>query len=123
VTALDRNFWTMLRRYWSRWTDVLVIVKPETVVGWHRAGFRLCWRWRSRPHGGRIGRPKITDEIRELIQRLAVENADWLRGSTANFGNSAASSPNLVWLGICGGFVEVATRPSAGSPFSAIIVR
>ena len=37
-----------LRRFWSRWTDVLVIVKPETVIGWHRAGFRLYWRWRSR---------------------------------------------------------------------------
>jgi transposase InsO family protein len=63
-----------LRRFWSRWSDVLVIVKPETVIGWHRAGFRLYWRWRSRPRGGR---PKITDEIRELIRRLAEENPDW----------------------------------------------
>src|SRR3954471_15687098 len=38
ITAIDRWFWTVLRRYWSRWTDVLVIVKPETVVRWHRAG-------------------------------------------------------------------------------------
>jgi hypothetical protein len=37
----DRLFWTTLRRVWSRWTDVLIVVKPETVVGWHRAGFRL----------------------------------------------------------------------------------
>src|SRR5215469_4161699 len=42
----DRFCWTTLRRFWSRWTDVLLIVKPETVVGWHRAGFRLYWRWR-----------------------------------------------------------------------------
>lgn len=74
VTTLDRVFWTMLRQFWSRWADVLVIVKPETVVGWHRAGFRLFWRLRSRPRGGR---PKITGEIRELIQRLAVENTGW----------------------------------------------
>jgi putative transposase len=49
-------------------------VKPETVIGWHRAGFRLYWRWRSRPRGGR---PKITEEIRTLIRRMAEENAEW----------------------------------------------
>jgi hypothetical protein len=52
----------------------LVLVRPETVIGWHRGGFRLHWRWRSRPLGGR---PKITEEIRVLIRRLAQENADW----------------------------------------------
>ena len=66
----DRFFWTTLRRVWSRWADVLLIVKPDTVIGWHRAGFRLYWRWRSRPHGGR---PKITQEVRHLIGRLAKE--------------------------------------------------
>jgi transposase InsO family protein len=74
LNRLDRLFWTALRQCWSRWTDVLVIVKPETVIGWHRAGFRLYWRWRSRP---RRGRPKITDEVRVLIRRLAEENQDW----------------------------------------------
>jgi putative transposase len=71
---LDRLFWIALRQLWSRWADVLVIVKPETVVGWHRAGFRLYWRWRSRPRGGR---PKITAEIRALIHRMAEENPGW----------------------------------------------
>jgi hypothetical protein len=52
----------------------LVIVKPETVVGWHRAGFRLYWRWKSRPRGGR---PRITPEVRALIRRLSQENTDW----------------------------------------------
>ena len=41
VRSLDRLFWTLLRRCWSRWAEVLVIVKPSTVVGWHRTGFRL----------------------------------------------------------------------------------
>ena len=50
--SLDRLFWTTLRHLWSRWSDVLVIVKPETVTSWHRAGFRLYWRWRSRQRGG-----------------------------------------------------------------------
>ena len=74
LNALDRLFWTTLRHLWSRWSDVLVIVKPETVFHWHRAGFRLYWRWRSRRLGGR---PKVTDEIRALIRRLAEDNPDW----------------------------------------------
>ena len=74
LNSLDRLFWTTLRHFWSRWSDVLVIVKPETVIHWHRAGFRLYWRWRSRRRGGR---PKVTDEIRALIRRLAEENPDW----------------------------------------------
>jgi hypothetical protein len=74
LNSRDRLFWATLRRCWSRWSDVLVIVKPETVIGWHRTGFRLYWRWRSRPKGGR---PKISEEIRTLIRRLADENPDW----------------------------------------------
>lgn len=74
INCFDRLFWTALRRIWSRWSDVLVLVQPETVVGWHRAGFRLYWRWRSRC---RQDRPKITEEIRALILRLAEENPGW----------------------------------------------
>ena len=74
MNSWDRVFWTTLRRLWSRWRDVVVIVKPETVVRWHRAGFRLDWRWRSRRQGGR---PKVSDEIRGLIRRLAEENRNW----------------------------------------------
>ncbi len=74
LNSFDRLFWTTLRRVWPRWADVLIIVKSETVVGWHRAGFRLYWRWRSRPRGGR---PKIIGEIRVLIRRLTEENPDW----------------------------------------------
>ena len=71
---LDRLFWAILRQTWARWKDVLVIVKPETVIAWHRAGFRIYWRWRSRPRGGR---PRITEEVRVLIRRIAHENPDW----------------------------------------------
>ena len=74
LNSLDRLFWTLLHRGWSRWADVLLLVKPETVVGWHRAGFRLYWRWRSRPRGGR---PKIDAEMRAFIRRLANQNASW----------------------------------------------
>jgi hypothetical protein len=58
----DRLFWTTLRRFWSRWFDVLLIVKSATVIAWHRTGFRLYWRWRSRARGGR---PRITQELRD----------------------------------------------------------
>jgi len=74
LNRLGRFFWTTLRNIWPRWSDVLVIVKPDTVVGWHRAGLRLYWRWRSRPRGGR---PKVSEEVGPLIRRLAAENADW----------------------------------------------
>jgi putative transposase len=74
LNRLDRFFWTTLRSIWPRWSDVLVIVKAQTVVGWHRAGFRLYWRWRSRPRGGR---PKVSEELRNLIRRIVAENLDW----------------------------------------------
>ena len=74
LNSFDRLFWTTLRHLWSGWIDVLAIVIPDTVVAWHRAGFRLYWRWRSRSRGGR---PKISEEIRVLIRRLAEENPDW----------------------------------------------
>jgi putative transposase len=71
----DRMFWVFLRRVWPSWSKVLVIVKPETVVGWHRAGFCLFWRLRS----GRksFGRPKINVEIRAIIRRMVKENVTW----------------------------------------------
>ena len=74
LNRLDRIFWKAIHQCWSRWAEVLIIVKPETVVGWHRAGFALYWRLRSRPGGGR---PKIAEEVRVLIRRLADENPDW----------------------------------------------
>lgn len=74
LTRWDRLFWTTLRHLWPRWSSVLAIVKPETVVGWHRTGFRLYGCWRSRPRGGR---PTVSAELRNLIGRLATENSGW----------------------------------------------
>jgi RNA polymerase subunit RPABC4/transcription elongation factor Spt4 len=68
LNRLDRLFWTALRHFWSRWRDVLVIVKPETVISWHRAGFRLYWRWRSR----RRGLERAKDAIQRTSLRLSV---------------------------------------------------
>ena len=55
----DRLFWTALRQVWSRWAEVLVVVKPETVVGWHRTGFRLFWKWRSRAREAEDPKPLL----------------------------------------------------------------
>jgi putative transposase len=74
LNSFDRLFWISLRRFWSGWKNVLFIVKPDTVVAWHRAGFRWYWRWKSRP---RPGRPKVTKELRDLIRRLAQDNPSW----------------------------------------------
>ena len=75
VTGANRLFWVTLRRLWTRWSDVLVFVKPETVIQWHRAGFRRYWTWLSRRQ--RTGRPSINSGLRELILRLAAENPTW----------------------------------------------
>jgi len=71
----DRLFWILLHRLWPGWKDALIVVKPETVVAWHRAGFRLFWRFRSRSKDR--GRPTITAELRSAIRRMTEENATW----------------------------------------------
>jgi hypothetical protein len=73
IRAADRAFWLVLRQIWVRWADVLVIVKPDTVVRWHRAGFKLYWSWISR-RGSQQGRSPVEAEVRALIRRMASEN-------------------------------------------------
>ena len=67
LCALDRAFWVALHRLWPGWVNALIIVKPGTVVSWHRAGFRLFWRLRSRPR--RMGRPDVSLGVRDLMRR------------------------------------------------------
>jgi transposase InsO family protein len=71
---LDRAFWLLLSRIWSRFADVLVIVKPDTIVRWHSRGFRLYWRWKSRPCKPKKG--EVTPDIKKLIRQMAEAN-DW----------------------------------------------
>jgi hypothetical protein len=71
----DRIFWVWLSRLWSNWRSALSIVQPETVIRWHRQGFKLYWRWKSR--SGKPGRPPIARDIRELIRRMSRENSTW----------------------------------------------
>ena len=74
LKVTDRWLWVALSRLWSDWRSSLVIVKPGTVVAWHRKGFRLYWTWKSRQ---RIGRPKINTEVREIIQKMSRANPLW----------------------------------------------
>ena len=71
----DRLFWSLLVRRWAGWRGALVFVQPETIICWHRAGWRRDWTWRSR--GRRPGRPRIRTELQALIQQLARENPRW----------------------------------------------
>jgi len=64
-----------LRDAWRDWQSALLIVKPETVIGWHRKGFRLFWTWKVRR--GQPGRPPVSKEIRQLIRRMSRENPLW----------------------------------------------
>ena len=70
----DCFFWSLLSQLWTDWKFNLFIVKPETVVKWHRQGFKLYWRWKSR---SKPGRPKVSKEIRDLIKRMSLENPTW----------------------------------------------
>ena len=85
---VDRVLWVWLRQVWpSGWARHLRIVRPETVIGWHRRGWRLYWTWRSRT---RLGRPRLSPEVRELIARMSRENRLWgterIRGELLKLG-------------------------------------
>src|SRR5437588_8597199 len=74
LTNHYRWFLIQLYRWFPSILKVLTIIRPETLVRWHRAGFRCYWRWKSRPQGGR---PPIETELRVLIRRMSVENPLW----------------------------------------------
>jgi putative transposase len=74
LTQADRMLWVWLSKFWNGWRAAIVIVKPETVLAWHRRGFRLLWTWKSRR---RLGRPLIPPDVRLLIRRMAEANQLW----------------------------------------------
>ncbi len=71
----DRLFWVLLRRCWDRWDASLLLVKPDTVVRWHRDAFKAFWTWKSRRK--KPGRPPLDPEVIALIKRMASENPTW----------------------------------------------
>jgi len=87
LRALDKLLWVLARRWCARWRDHLSFVTPDTVVRWHRQGWRLFWRWKSRSRGGR---PQLSPEIQELIATMSRENPLWgserIRGELLKLG-------------------------------------
>ena len=97
----DRLFWVMLRRIWSGWKTTLILVQPETVVRWHRAGFQSYWTWLSR-HLTRPGRKRISAELRQLIFRMVAENPTWgsprIHGELTMLGFVVSERTVLRWM-------------------------
>ena len=93
LTNHDRLFFIQLYRWFPAILKVLTIIRPETLVRWHRAGFRCYWRWMSRPRGGR---PQIETDLRALIRRMSVENPLWgaprIHGELLKLGFQVAQS-------------------------------
>ena len=75
LRRIDRLVWVLLSRAWSEWRHAVQIVSPDTVVRWHRRGFALYWRWKSRPRG--TGRPGIGADIQKLIREMRAANPLW----------------------------------------------
>ena len=109
LTDSDRRFFVQLYRWFPSILHVLTIVQPETLVRWHRAGFRYYWRWKSRPGAGR---PQIETDLRALIRRLSIENPLWgaprIHGELLKLGFEVAQSSVAKYM------VKRPRRPSQG---------
>ena len=116
----DRLVFATLYRLAPRILDALAIVEPDTVIRWHRAGFRLFWRWKSRC---RVGRPKVPLEIRRLIRDMSPIRSGALRESMANSSSLALTlarprSPN-TWHGAEGRHPKAGRRSCATTPMES----
>src|SRR5947207_2243239 len=93
LTNGDRLFLVQLYRWFPSVLKAITIIRPETLVRWHRAGFRRYWRWKSRSLGGR---PQIDGDLRAMIQRLSVDNPLWgaprIHGELLKLGFKVAQS-------------------------------
>ena len=101
IPTSDKLFWVVLRRFWPRWRQALSFVQPETVVRWHKAGFKLYWAWLSRPRA-RAGRKCVAKELRELIFRMVAENPTWgaprIHGELKILGFDISERTVLRWM-------------------------
>src|SRR5271166_2081084 len=92
--------WSWLSRFWPGWRHALVLVRPETVIRWHRRGFGLYWRWKSRSR--RPGRPTIEAELRDLILEMRRANPTWgaprIHGELLKLGFTLAQSTVSKYL-------------------------
>ena len=97
----DKLFWVTLRQLWPGWKRTLMLMQPETVVRWHRAGFKLYWTWLSR-HPCCAGRRCVSRELRELIFRMTAENRTWgaprIHGELKMLGFDISERTVLRWM-------------------------
>lgn len=98
--SADRLLWVWLSRFWSNWRSALLIVKPETVIAWHRKGFRIYWTWKS--HQGAPGRPTVALEVRDLIRKMSLANPLWgaprIRGELLKLGIEVSQTTVAKYL-------------------------
>jgi putative transposase len=98
--SADRLLWVWLYRIWPQVLDAMVLVKPATVLDWHRKGFRLYWRRRSR----RLGRPRMNREIRDLIRQMSRANPLWgaprIHGELLKLGIEVSQAPVSRYLAV-----------------------
>jgi len=103
VQGKDRLFWVALKGCWPNWRAALILFRPETVIGWQRAGFRRFWRWKSRQRGGR---PRKDAALIELIRRMWAVNPTWgsprLRDELAKLGLEASTATIRKYRPKCG---------------------
>ena len=101
LSSADRLFWVVLRKVWSGWKRSLILVTPETVVRWHRTGFRLYWSWISRSRKA-VGRRATSREVRELIFRMVAENPTWgaprVHGELLKLGSDISERTVSRWV-------------------------
>jgi hypothetical protein len=99
TTAEDRLLFVWLYRLVPSLLNAAVIIQPDTIVRWHRAGFRSYWRWKSRSRGGR---PKVAAEVRSLIRRMSFENSLWgappVHGKLLKLGIEVAQSTAAKYM-------------------------
>jgi putative transposase len=99
IRRMDRLFWVWISRIWERWRELLIVVKPDTVVRWHRKGFALYWTWLSRRNP--VGRPGTSRVIRELIRKMVEANPLWesprIHGELLKLGIDI-SERTVAWL-------------------------
>jgi putative transposase len=101
VPLPGKLFWVLLRRFWPGWKQSLFLVQPETVVRWHRADFKLYWKWLSR-HRLPVSRRGVSRELRDLIVRLVAENRTWgaprIHGELKMLGFVISERTVLRWM-------------------------
>jgi putative transposase len=104
LTCRDRVLWVCLSRLWNDWRSALAIVRPETVMAWHRAGFRLFWTWKVRH--GQPGRPVLSRQVRDLIRQMCRENPGWgaprIHGELLKLGIDIGESSVSKYMVRCG---------------------